>query len=46
MNVSWNGRYDCGGDPEPGESYLPCARAVAGNVAGRNLCSKHHKTES
>lgn len=41
MNVSWNGRYDLDGDPEPGRDYLPCHKPVAVNVGGRNLCDLH-----
>jgi hypothetical protein len=46
MNVSWNGRYDQDGDPEPdGNNYLPCAKPVAVYLDSRNLCEKHDPTD-
>jgi hypothetical protein len=45
MNVSWNGRYDADGDPEPDSNYLPCGRPVAVSLDGRHLCDKHDHTD-
>jgi hypothetical protein len=45
MDVSWNGRYDTDGDPEPGANYLPCRKPVTVNLDGRHLCDKHDYAE-
>jgi hypothetical protein len=44
MDVSWNGRYDADGDPEP-DNYLPCRKPVSVNLDGRHLCDKHDYTD-
>lgn len=41
MNVSWNGRFDLDGDPEPGDGYMPCTKPVGVNLDGRHLCETH-----
>src|SRR5437868_2797093 len=40
MNVSWNGRCDAYGDPEPDNNYLPCRKPVAVFLDGRRLCAR------
>ena len=45
MNVSWNGRYDADGDPEPDNNYLPCRKPVAVSLDGRRLCARHDYTD-
>ena len=45
MNVSWNGRYDADGDPEPDTNYLPCRIPVSVCLDGRHLCAKHDPTD-
>jgi hypothetical protein len=45
MNVSWNGRYDFDGDPEPDNNYLPCRKPASVVLDGRHLCAKHDYTD-
>ena len=45
MNVSWNGRCDAYGDPEPDNNYLPCRKPVAVFLDGRRLCARHDYTD-
>ena len=45
MNVSWNGRYDADGDPEPDKNYLPCHKPVSVRLEGRHLCAQHDPTD-
>jgi len=45
MNVSWNGRYDTDGDPEPDSNYIPCSKPASVNINGRHLCDKHDYTD-
>lgn len=45
MNVSWNGRYDADGDPEPDPNYMPCGKPVAIFLDGHHLCAKHDPTD-
>lgn len=44
-NLSWNGRYDGDGDPEPDNNYLPCRQPVSVNLDGRHLCAEHDPTD-
>lgn len=45
MNVSWNGRYDFEGDPEPDSNYLPCRKPATVTLDGRHLCAEHDHTD-
>jgi hypothetical protein len=45
MNVSWNGRYDFEGDPEPDSNYLPCRKPPIVTLDGRHLREKHDYTD-
>lgn len=45
VNMSWNGRYDADGNPEPDNNYLPCRKPVSVNLDGRWLCAKHDPTD-
>jgi len=46
INVSWTGRYDANGDPEPDSNYLPCRKPVSVRLDGRHLCAQHDPTNS
>lgn len=42
MDVSWDGCYDTGGDPNgPAQWKVRCGQPVAGGVEGRPFCNKH-----
>ena len=45
INVSWNGRYDLDGEPQPDSNYLPCRKPATVNLDGRYLCDKHDYTD-
>jgi hypothetical protein len=45
MNISWNGRYDSEGDPEPDSNYLPCRKPATVKLDNRHLCDKHDCTD-
>jgi hypothetical protein len=45
INVSWTGRYDANGDPEPDNNYLPCRKPVSVRLDGRHLCAQHDPTD-
>jgi hypothetical protein len=41
INISWNGRYDSDGDPEPWGTYMPCRRPMAVRFDGCAYCQEH-----
>jgi hypothetical protein len=45
INVSWNGRYDADGHPEPDNNYLPCRKPMSVRTDGRCLCAQHAPTD-